>query len=69
MLLSTKFNKKAVVRNQVKRKIFEALRLLLAEIKPGHLILFLPRRNLMEKDLTSTTEAIKDAFRNVNVIK
>lgn len=66
-ILSLKFNKKAVVRNQVKRKLFEAVRLQTAELKPGFLVIFLPRKVLIEKNREKINQEVKEAFERIKI--
>ena len=69
IILSQKFDKKAVVRNQTRRNFFEALRELLPKIKPGYLVVLLPRKILKEKNLDQVQKAIEQAFVKIGIIK
>lgn len=69
IILSQKFDKKAVVRNQTRRNFFEALRGLLPKIEPGYLVVLLPRKILKEKNLDQTQEALEQALVKIGIIK
>lgn len=69
IILSSKFDKKAVVRNQVKRKVLNSVRLLLPKIKSGYSIVFLPKKVLRRKSLDQIQEAIEQAFVKTGIIQ
>lgn len=51
-IISTKISKKAVERNQAKRRLREAIRKMLPKAKPGFDIVFLAKKSLINKPLT-----------------
>lgn len=68
VILSLKFSKKAVVRNKVKRKILDSIRLLLPKIKPGFLVVFLPKKILIEKSFGEIQKEVEKAFTRLKLL-
>lgn len=68
VILSVKFDKRAVVRNKVKRNLLDSVRLLIPEIKPGHLVIFLPRKMLIEKKFEAIHKEVEKAFGKARLI-
>lgn len=69
VILSLKFDKRAVMRNRVKRKLLDSVRLLTPKIKPGHLIIFLPRKVLKEKEFETIQREVEMAFEKIGIIQ
>jgi ribonuclease P protein component len=61
-LVSLKISKKATVRNKVKRRLREAVRLKIKEIKPGFDIIIFVRPEIVKKGYWEIDEAIKKVF-------
>lgn len=55
--IGLKFSKKATLRNKARRRLSEAARALLPQIKPGYDFIFIPKIKILE---TSQEEIIKD---------
>ena len=68
VILSLKFSKKAVVRNRTKRKILKTVRQLILKIKPGFLVIFLPKKVLIEKNQEEINKEIKEAFGKIKIV-
>ena len=68
-VVSTKVHKRAVQRNQVRRWLIAAVRSLLAEVKPGHNVVFLAKKSLVESDFGQTSVAVKKALSQAGVLK
>lgn len=69
VILSLKFSKKAVVRNRTKRKILEPVRLLMEKIKPGFLVVFLPKKILIKKEREEIAKEIEEAFEKIKIVE
>jgi ribonuclease P protein component len=64
-----KVSKSAVKRNKVKRQIREALRLLIkdSQLKSGVYLLFVARKNILEKNYAEISEEIKLLLKRSNI--
>lgn len=58
-VVSKKVSKKAVLRNQVKRRLREAVRAELAQIRTGFDMVFFTRREIQEKEFSDIQQLIK----------
>lgn len=66
-IISKKFYKKAVERNRLKRKIFEALRLLKDTEKTNLNIILIPKKSISEKtNLTEIKEDLAKIIKELN---
>ena len=65
-----KFHKSAVVRNRVRRQMREVLRLLIKDdqIKCGHYILVVAKKNILDKDYSEISQEIKVLLNRAKVI-
>ena len=61
-IISTKFAKKAVVRNLIKRRLRAAVRFLLKNIKPGFDIIVWPKKILEESNFKLLADGLKTLF-------
>ncbi len=68
-IVSTKISKKAVERNRVKRKLRETVRQLLDRIDSGFDVLFLAKKNLLEKTDKEIKEETEKLFKEAGIIK
>jgi ribonuclease P protein component len=68
-VISRKIDKKATVRNRLKRLLCEAVGRLLPKIKSGYDVLFLAKRPLVRKDLGEIEKEVERMFRKVRLIK
>lgn len=68
-VVSTKISKKAVERNKTKRLLKKATEKFLERINPGFNVLFLAKRNILDKNLKSLEEEVKIVFQKAQLIK
>lgn len=68
-LVGIKVSKKATVRNRVKRRIRESVRLKLDEIKPGFDIIVLTKPEIANKEYSEIDEAIQKIFKKGRLYK
>lgn len=68
VVVSKKFSKKAVTRNQARRKIKEIIRPMLADIKAGLDIVIIVRAGLNIVDFGDLTQKIKTLFKKSRII-
>ena len=66
-VVSTKVDKKAVVRNKVKRRMREALRSELNNIKNGHDLLFIAKKSCIELSLVDLKKQIQFALKTARL--
>jgi ribonuclease P protein component len=66
-VVSTKVDKKAVVRNKVKRRMREALRSELGKIKNGHDLLFIAKKSCIELSLVDLKKQIQFALKTARL--
>ena len=59
-VISTKIDKRAVVRHRVKRLLAEAVRANLKKIKPGYDFVFLAKKSVVGKSLVEIRKEIED---------
>jgi ribonuclease P protein component len=62
VIVSKKVSKKAVERNLIKRRIYEAVQSYLKNIKPGFLVLFTPQNSSIKTNLAGFKKEIKEAL-------
>lgn len=60
LIVGLKVSKKAVIRNRIKRKISEIVRLNILKIKPGHLIVILVKPQAANEELKNLEEDLMD---------
>lgn len=61
-VVSTRIDKRAVVRNRIKRLLRESIRHLLPEIKPGHDMLIVARSNQSKTSQTEVEMVVKEVL-------
>ena len=68
IVISAKVSKKAVVRNQLKRRISEILRLSLAKIKPGFDVMILINKALIEKNYQEIEKELNSLLKKTKLL-
>lgn len=68
-IVSTTIDKRAVVRNRVKRLLREAVRQFLPTIKPGADCVFIARRGIVNLDYKDVAGVVERLFRQARVMK
>lgn len=66
-IISQKISKKAVLRNKIKRRLRELVRLKIKKIKGGWDLIFLGTPGLEEKDFWELEEVINKLFKKANL--
>ena len=66
-MVGLKVSKKAVIRNRVKRRIRESIRLMLKDIKPGFDIIVLTKPEIKDKDFKEIDENLKKILKKANL--
>ena len=67
-MVSKKISKKAVIRNKVKRRLREAVRIILPRIKPCYDIIFFTRPGIEQKDFSEIKEAVSNLLSKAGLI-
>jgi ribonuclease P protein component len=67
-LISRKTDRRAVVRNRIRRRLAAALRPLLRQVKPGYKIIFLVRDRSRYEKISRLTEEIKEVLSRLNIL-
>lgn len=67
-LVGIKVSKKAVVRNKVKRRLREIIRLALADIKPGFDVVVMVRPEIADKTYQEIEAAMQGALRRAGLL-
>lgn len=68
VVISAKVSKKAVVRNKIKRRITEIIRLALPKIKSGFDVMILVKTVVAEKNYQEIKEDIEKLFKKANIL-
>lgn len=68
-VVSTKVDKRAVIRNKVKRRMREALRAELENIKNGNDLLFIAKKSCIDLDLVEMKKQIQFALKTTHLFK
>ena len=68
-IVSKKISKKAVIRNKIKRRLREAVRLKIKELKPGFDNLFIALHEIETKDFKEIQEAIEKLFKKSDLLE
>ena len=68
VIISRKISKKAVIRNQIKRRISEICRLLLKDFKDQFIAVILTKPIIIERDFEQIKAELILAFRKVSVL-
>ena len=66
-IVSTKVDKKAVVRNKVARHFREAVREVLPSLKPGYSVLIIAKNKVLELDYITIKKQISFAFDKIKL--
>jgi ribonuclease P protein component len=66
-VVSKKISKKATLRNRIKRKLREATRMLLPEIKPGFDIVIVAKKGIENLNFWETKENLEKLFKKSNL--
>ena len=64
-----KIDKKAVIRNKIKRSLARALKEILTEIKPGYNFIFIVKKEILEKSQKDLEKNLKETFKINNLLK
>ena len=67
-LVGTKISKKSVVRNKIKRRLRETIRLKLAKIKPGFDVVVMVRLEIVDKTYQEIEQAISGALKEAKLL-
>lgn len=67
-LISLKISKKATKRNRAKRLLSESVRLLLPKIKPGYDLVFLAKKNIIDKFKTEIGIEVERVFEKIELM-
>lgn len=68
-IVSKHLSKKATKRNRARRLLMEAIRKFLPQIKPGHDILFLGKKTLLEKSLVEVGKETKKILKRAKLLR
>lgn len=68
-IVSKKVDKKATVRNSVKRKVRAGIESQLEQIKSGHDMLFVVRKNVLSQSTEDIKKAVTEALTKNSVLK
>lgn len=66
-IVSTKVDKKAVVRNKVARQFREVIRELLPQLKTGYSVLIIAKKKVLELDFSTIKKQINFAFDKIRL--
>lgn len=69
IVVSKKIDKRAVIRNRIKRMFRSSLEILNKNMKPGHDILFIIRGGVLDNTKEENQEIIKNAIKKAGFIK
>lgn len=69
VVVGTKVSKRAVVRNKIKRRIREAIRPLLPQLRPGVDVLCMARKGIEEKDFAEINKTIGWSLKKIGLLK
>lgn len=69
VIVAKKVSKKAVVRNSIKRKIMEIIRLNLQNIKPGFDLVFIAKPEIQGKKYKEVETAILSLFKRARLVE
>jgi ribonuclease P protein component len=67
-IISTKVHKRAIKRNRARRLLIEAIRPLLTKIKPGHDVVFLAKKGIIDEELDKIARELRKLFRKAKLI-
>ena len=67
-VVSKKISNKAVVRNKVKRRLREAVRMSLSNLKPGYDLVFFTKKGIEEKEFVEIEKVIKQLLTRAGLL-
>lgn len=67
-VVSNKVSKKAVVRQKIKRRLREVIRLLLDKIKPGYDVVIISAPEIKDKTYEEISEGLRKALRKTKIL-
>jgi len=67
-IVSRKVSNKAVVRNRIKRKLREAVRAFLFELKPGYDLVFFAKKEIKDNNFLEIKKAIEGLFQKARLL-
>lgn len=68
-IISKRIDKKAVIRNKIKRSISKVIEENLSEIVLGHNFIFIPKREILNKSSQELGKEIREVFKQNNLLK
>ncbi len=68
-IISKKIDKKAVIRNKIKRSLARVLKEILIGIKPGYNFVFIVKKEILEKSQEEIEKSLKETFKINNLLK
>jgi ribonuclease P protein component len=68
-VVGQKISKKATVRNRVKRRLREVMRINLKKIKPGYDLIFFTRKGIEEKNFWEIKEIVEQLLKKAKLLK
>lgn len=67
-IISTKIDKRSVVRHRIKRLLTEAIRLNLDKIKPGYDFVFLAKKSIAGKSLEEVKKEVEERLKKAKLL-
>lgn len=68
-IITKRIDKRAVVRNKIKRSLSKGLEEILEKIIPGRNFIFIPKKEILEKSKEEVAENVKEVFKTNNLLK
>lgn len=68
-IVSQKISRSAVKRNQIKRKLKQAVKNHLQKIRPGLIVVFLARKNIIDSDSQQIDEDLNSSFNQAGLYR
>ncbi|MEK7551524.1 MAG: ribonuclease P protein component [Patescibacteria group bacterium] len=68
-IISKRIDKKAVIRNKIKRNLAKGIEEILAEIVLGYNLIFIPKKEILEKNQEEIVKEVKEVFKLNNLLK
>jgi len=68
IVISTKVSKKAVVRNKIRRRIREILRIYLNEVMPGFKVMLVVKNTILDKDYQAIKVDLEALLKKVRLL-
>lgn len=67
-IVSTKIDKRAVVRNKIRRQITEIIRKKLSALPKGYDILLIPKKEIIHKDYQEIKDSLDNLFKKAGLL-